>query len=167
MSTVAPSTKQLYNFKGNFKAACLAINQAAGLDDSYLERTVRFVKQKARIEIYLDLGPAANTEERTDETLVYDYFSARLRLRVVTARREDQASALDEVRDIHDEFVCTLFAAYEERLQPFTEALLPYYKVNTIRPLGTRSDVDVAEWADFTDVEFLLEFGIRSTAFPA
>lgn len=167
MSTVAQSTKQLFNFKGNFKEACLAINDAAGLTDSYLERSTEFVKQKARIEINFDLGEAMNQEVlQPGGQTVYDFFNARLRHRVCTARREDQVTAVAGIRDIHDEFVSTLLATYEERLAPFTEALLPYYAVKTIRPLGTRSDLNIAFWEDFTDVEFLIEFGIRSTAWP-
>lgn len=163
----APSRKQVYNFKGNIKSAAQAIIVAAGITDAYLERTNAFIKQNARVEVSFDLGEATNQEILPDQTYVYDWYSGRLRIRIVTARRQNQTSAVPEVRDIHDEFTCTVLTAFEERLQPFTEALLPYYAVKTIRPLGTRSDLDLSYMEDYTDIEFLLEFGIRPGAWPS
>lgn len=108
-----------------------------------------------------------NQETRDSGKRAYDYFSARLRCRVVTSRRQDQALAPDEARDLHETFVAAVLDTFAEEAAPFTEALLPYYAVKKIQPLGTKSDMNVIYFEDFTDVDFLLEFGIRASAWPA
>lgn len=163
----APSTKQIYNFKGNLVAAVRTILVAAGWDEVRLERETAKLKQAIRQEISFDLGEAQNEAVLPDGSHVYDFYPGRLRIRITSARRPDQASALAGVRDLHDQFVCEALDALEERKAPFTTDNLPYYAVKTIRPLGTRSDLDLQFLEDFTDVEFFLEFGIRSTAWPA
>lgn len=163
----APSTKQIYNFKGNFVAATKSILEATGMTDVYLERTLSALKSNARKEITFELGEAINESALPNGEHVYDFFAARLRIRIVTARRADQSSPVAEIRDLHDQFTCEVLAAFEEREAPFTTSNLPYYAVKTIRPLGTRSDLDLTFLEDFTDIDFEIQFGIRSDAWPA
>lgn len=166
MSTAAPDTKAIYNFKGNFDKATCQVLSAAGCDALFLERGLKLLKLSGRIELTFDLGEALNTHTLPDGSQVYDYYNGRLRLRVLTARRQSASFPETGVREIHDQMVCGILDALEERKGPFTEVNLPWYKVNTIRPLGTRSDFNVIDFEDFTDVDFALEFGIRSTAWP-
>lgn len=163
----APSTQVIRNFKGNFRAAVAGILATAGWTDVMLERSSARLKTSARKEITFDLGEALNLETLDTGIRVYDFFSARLRVRIVTARRSDQTHGSDEARDLHESFVADALDLLAEDKSPFTAELLPYYTVKTLRPLGTKSDLDVLAMEDFTDVEFALEFGIRRGAWPA
>ena len=49
----------------------------------------------------------------------------------------------------------------------FTSTNLPYYAVKTIRQVGTQRDLDPRWMEDYTRIEFLVQFGIRSQAWPA
>ncbi len=122
------------------------------------------MKASARKEISFDLGEALNEEVLINGKHVYDFFSARLRVRIVTSRR--QAAPVPEIVDLHDSFVADTLDLLAEEKRPFTEELLPYYAVKTLRPLGTKSDLDIIDREDFTDIDFALQFGIRSTAWP-
>lgn len=163
----ANSTRDLRNFKGHFRAASMLAFQAAGITVAVLERSVAKLKSTVRIETSFDLGEAMNQETRDSGLRVYDYFPARLRHRIVTGRRQGQSAAADEARDLHESFVSSALDIFAEEKLPFTEAILPYYSVTTLRPLGTKSDFDVIYFEDFTDVDFHVEFGIRATAWPS
>lgn len=162
----ATSTKHIYNFKGNFAAATAALLATYGWSDAYIERESRRLKAAVRQEITFHLGEAINEAALADGSHVYDFYAARLLVRIVTARRENQSSPDSALRNLHDQYVAETLDALEERKNPFTEELLPYYAVKTIRPLGTRSDLDLTFFEDHTEIEFALQFGIRSTAWP-
>lgn len=164
MSATAASTKDLRNFKGHFRAAARVLINAAGWDDAVLERELKKLSAVARKEISFDLGDAFNQETLENGLRVYDSFAARLRVRVVTSRR--QAAPIPEIVDLHDRFVADVLDLFTEERNPFTEAILPYYGVITLRPAGTRADLDVLEREDFTDIDFALQFCIRSSAWP-
>jgi hypothetical protein len=160
----ASSTKDLRNYKGHFRAATRSLLDAAGWSDAVLERTLTKLSARARREISFDLGEALNEEVLPNGLHVYDYFPFSLRVRVVTARR--QAAPDPEIVDLHDRFVAEVLDLFAEEKRPFTEALLPYYAVKMLRVGGTRSDLDLIEREDYTDVLFNGQFGIRSSAWP-
>lgn len=166
MPTIAPTTEDIRNFKGHFRRATKSILEAGGWNASALERAMKVMQASVRQEITFDLGETMNEATLDSGTHVYDYFVARLRIRIVTSRRQNQSFAGDEARELHEKFVSQTLDLLAEEKKPFTEQLLPYYAVKTIRPMGTRSDFEILYFEDFTDVDFGLEFGIRSTAWP-
>lgn len=162
-----PTTRQIRNFKANFRSATLAILTTAGITDVYLERSLAKLKKTARLEVTLDLGEALNEEVLPTGIHVYDFFAARLRIRVVTARGPLEFAPAHEAADLHEGFVADVLDLFAEEKAPFTAELLPYYTVKTLKPLGTKSDLDLVYGEDYTDVDFFMQFGIRSTAWPA
>ncbi len=162
----ALTTRDLRNFKGHFRVAVRTILEAAGWSDVVLERASAKLRAAARKEIAFDLGGVLNEETLPTGTHVYDFFAARLRVRIVTARRTDESFPGADATDLHERFVSEALDLLAEEKNPFSEALLPYYAVKMIRPAGTRSDFDPIYFEDFTDVDFELQFGIRSSAWP-
>lgn len=162
----ASSTRDLRNFKAHFRRATAAILVQAGVDQVALERALARLKTRARLEITFDLGEALNVATLPSGAHVYDFFAARLRIRVVTGRGQTQAAPLQEAADLHEQIASTVLDCMAEENSPYSAALLPYYSVKTIRPVGTRSDLDINYLEDYTDIDFHLEFGIRSDAWP-
>lgn len=166
MSTQATNTAVIRNFKGNFRAATREILNTAGWTDVVLERSMARLKATARKEVTFHLGQQANVETLPSGLQVADYFAARLRIRIVTSRRQDQSYPGDEAHELHENFVADALDIFAYEKAPYTEALLPYYAVKPLVTLGTNSDLDILHFEDFTDIDFAIEFGIRSTAWP-
>lgn len=167
MPTQASSTRELRNFKGQFRSATLAILRSGLAVPVDLERGLERLKCSVRTEIAFDLGPALDQQTLPSGKKVYDFFAATLRVRIVTGRKQNQSFPGDEATDLHEIFSSNAMDLLAEEKDPFTEALLPYYAVKTIMPQGSKSDLDVLYFEDFTDIIFGLQFGIRSTAWPA
>ncbi len=98
---------------------------------------------------------------------IYDFFNGRLSIRIVTERPGDQASLISGVSSLHEEWCAGVRVALQERNTPFTATNLPHYSVQTIRQQGTQRDLDPRWLEDYTRIDFLIQFGIRSTAWPA
>lgn len=162
----APSTEKLYDFKTNFAVATAKILAASGFTQEYLERQCARLQATLRYEISFDLGEALNEEPLANGDHVYDFYAATLRIRIVSARRPKPAGLGTELRELHDLFVARTLAQFEERRHPF-DALLSWYAVKMIRPLGTGSGFDPLYAEDYTDISFALQFGIKSDAWPA
>lgn len=156
---------QIYAFESNFERAVQSVLHAAGLLDSYIQGA-DVTLPYSRIEITFESGEAINQAILTDRSLVYDFFDGRLTLRIVTVRPEDQPSLISGVRSLHEEWCARVRALLEERAEPFTTTNLPYYTVRTIRQTATRRALDTKWLEDFTQLEFQLQFGIRSDAWP-
>lgn len=161
----AQNVKQITNFNGNFQAAVQSILKAAGYADTFIERG-RAELPESRIEVSFSLGEAMNETQLRNGDLEYDFFSGRLRLRIVTVRPDDQPSLLPGVDGLHSEWSAGILATFRESQKPFTAANLPFYTVRTIRPLSVTPDLDPRWLEDFTAIELHIEFGIRADAWP-
>lgn len=161
----ATSKIQIYAFENNFERAVEQVLDAAGIP-AFIEKT-RETLPATRVEITFASGEAINEAVLENREQVYDFFNARLTLRIVTERPEEQPSLISGVASLHEEWAAQVRAALEERAVPFTTANLPYYTVTTIRQLGTARDLDPRWLEDYTRIEFLVQFGIRSDAWPA
>jgi hypothetical protein len=73
MTGTATTLKQVYNFKGQFNAAALAIIEAAGLTVA-TERDNESLPP-SRIEVSFDMGEP-NDQTQVGAQMVYDYFEA-------------------------------------------------------------------------------------------
>lgn len=161
----AQSEKQVYAFEGNFELATRAVLQAAGYNETLIQG-MNVSLPPTRIEVIFALGEALNEAVLLNEDKIYDYFNARLVLRICTERTMDKPSLIDGVLNLHEEWAAGVRTALQERKKPFNETNLPYYHVNTIRPTGSQRDFDVRFLEDYTRLEYLIEFGIRSDAWP-
>ena len=162
----ATSKVQIYNFEDNFERAVQSILAAAGFLDSYIQGANKTLPE-SRIEITFAAGEAINQAVLENRDLVYDFFNARLSLRIVTVRPDDQPSLVSGVSSLHEQWCANVRALFEERASPFTSANLPYYTVTTIRQTATQRDLDPRWLEDYTRIDFLVQFGIRSDAWPA
>jgi hypothetical protein len=162
----ATSKVQIYAFESNFERAVQAVLDGAGMLHSYIQRANDSLPD-SRIEITFAGGEAINEAIMEDRTQVYDFYSGTLVLRIVTIRPEDQPSMIPGVATMHEEWSAHVRALLEERASPFTQVNLPYYTVRTIRPVGTQRDLDPKWLEDYTRMEFAMQFGIRSDAWPA
>lgn len=84
----------------------------------------------------------------------------------MTERPSDQPSLIPGVSSLHEEWCAGVRAALQERNQPFNRTTLPFYSVQTIRPQGTQRDLDPRWLEDYTRLDYLVQFGIRSDAWP-
>lgn len=163
----ATSERQIYNFENAIERATEQILAAAGLPS--LIQGANATLPESRIEIIFATGQALNEAiyplDPAQE--IYDFFDGRLSLRIVTIRPETQPSLLPGVSTLHEEWASAVRVLLQERLSPFTVANLPYLAVKTIRPLSTTRDFDPRWIEDYTRVEYLVQFGIRSDAWPA
>lgn len=157
---------QIYAFESNFEKAVQSVLHTAGLLDSYVQGA-DVTLPESRIEITFESGEAINQAIMTDRSLVYDFFDGRLTLRIVTERPIEQRSLIPGVANLHEEWCARVRALFEERAGPFTTTNLPHYTVRMIRPVGTQRDLDPKWLEDFTRLEFQVQFGIRSDAWPA
>lgn len=161
----AQDEKQLFNFNENFQRAVKSILATAGYHDAFIERSNQELPE-SRIEVSFALGEALNECARPDGSHEYDYFAGRLALRIVTFRPMEQPSLLPGVDSLHSEWAAAVLALMRLSKRPFTAENLPFYTVNTLRPLGTTADMETQWLQDFTRIEFAVEFGIRSDAWP-
>ena len=161
----AQSKKQVYAFEDAFETAAAGVMKAAGFYDSLISGANETLPE-SRIEIMFVLGETLNEAVLINGQHVYDYFNASLRLKLVTVRPRDQPSLLPGVSNLHAEWLGGIRTAFEERVRPFNETNLPWYKVNTIRSSGSARDFDARWFEDFSTLSFLIEFGIRSDAWP-
>lgn len=161
----ATSKIQIYAFESNFERAVEQVLDAAGVP-AYVEKNSESLPA-THVAITFASGEAINLAVLPNHEEVYDFFNARLTLQITTERPEDQPSLISGVASLHEEFAARVRAALEERANPFTTANLPYYAVKTIRQLGTARDIDPRWLVDYTRIEFLVQFGIRSDAWPA
>jgi hypothetical protein len=161
----ASSTKELFAFENHFERAVESILKAAGYP-AVFTTAAQGVLPESRLEVTFSLGDTLNEHTLDSGQRVYDYFNASLQIRVCTERPADRPSLIPGVARLHEEFCAGVRAALEERDDPF-DGLLPYYEVRTIRPRPTSRGLDTRWLEDFTQLEFLVEFGIRSDAWPA
>lgn len=163
----ASNERQIYNFENAIERATESVLSAAGLpaliqggNDSLPE---------SRVEIIFAAGQALNEAiyPLDPDQQIYDFYDGRLTLRIVTVRPEAQPSLLPGVSTLHEEWSAAVRVALQERKSPFTTSNLPYLAVKTIRPIATTRDLDVRWLEDYTRLEFLVQFGIRSDAWPA
>lgn len=162
----ATSKTQIYAFESNFEKAVQSVLQGAGLLDTFIQGASVDLPD-SRIEVMFATGEAINQAVLEDRSQVYDFFNAALILRIVTTRPDDQPSLIPGVQSLHEEWCARVRALFEERAQPFTRTNLPYYSVQTIRQTGTQRDLDPKWLEDFTRLDFAVQFGIRSDAWPA
>lgn len=168
----AENLTQLFAFESAIEAATRSILQAAGLPDTYVSQGTDNLPP-AYIEVTFSPGPAINQAVRlvgteSVETLDYDFYDGQLTLRIVTPRTDDQPVLPAGVATMHESWAAGVRVALREAAAPFTEARLPYHAVKTIRPLGTERGLEPPPiLQDFTRLDFALQFGIRSTAWPA
>ena len=162
----ASNIKQVLNFDNNIEAATRGVLVAGGYGDSFIAGIEQELPP-SRIEIMFQTGEAMNEAILPSGQHVYDFYAGLLTVRIVTFRPDDQPSLLAGVSTLHSEWAAGVRALLQERATPFTEANLPYYAVKTIRPRGTIRDLDAKWLEDYTRLEFSLEFGIRSDAWPA
>ena len=162
----ASNIKQVLNFDNNIEAAVRAVLVAGGYGDSFIAGIEQELPP-SRIEIMFQTGEALNEAALPSGDHVYDFYAGTLTVRIVTFRPDDQPSLLEGVSTLHSEWAAGVRALLQERAAPFTETNLPYYAVKTIRPRGTIRDLDAKWLEDYTRLEFAVEFGIRSDAWPA
>lgn len=164
----ATDERQIYNFEEAIERAAQSVLAAAGYDATYIQGQ-RDSLPPSRIEITFATGQALNEAVHPlDPTAtVYDFFDGRLVFRIVTERPEAQSSLLSGVATLHEQWAAGVRALFQERRSPFTTTNLPYLAVKTIRPIGTVRDLDPRWLEDYTRVEFLVQFGIRSDAWPS
>jgi hypothetical protein len=163
----AESELQLYAFEGNFELATRTVLNAAGLSDVLIERA-NITLPESRIEVTFAAGDAINEFTRLDGRKDWDFFSnCRLSLRIVTVRTADQpANLLPGVIDLHETWAAGVRVALQESRFPFNAETLPFYSVQTLRPAGSARDLDARFMEDFTRLDYFIEFGIRSNAWP-
>lgn len=172
MPTQATDLVQLFAFESALEAATRSILQAAGLPDTYVTQSNAELPP-SYIEVTVQPGSGINEAVRTvgtDSTQVFDYdfYDATLTLRIVTQRTDDQPVLPSGVATQHEAWAAGVRVALREAANPYTEARLPYHAVKTIRPLGTERGLEPPPFLqDFTRLDFALQFGIRSTAWPA
>ena len=163
----ATSEKQVFNFDNNFEQAARAVLVAGGYADAFIEGAQSADLPPSRIEVSFAAGEALNEAALLNGDHVYDYYSGRLTLRVVTFRPEDQPSPIAGVSNLHSEWSAAVRYLFQERRAPFNSVNLPFYSVQAIRPLATTRDLDPKWLEDYTRLEFAVEFGIRADAWPA
>jgi hypothetical protein len=161
---------QLFNFEYNFERAVESILDAGGYSARTFIQGSRATLPESRIEITFASGQAINQAlyplDPSQE--VYDFFDGRLSLRIVTVRDAETGPSLTPgVGPMHEEWAAAVRMLLQERREPFTATNLPYYAVKTIRQIGTQRDLDPRWMEDFTRIDFLIQFGIRSQAWPA
>ncbi len=161
----ATDIKQIFNFENAFEIATQAVLNAAGYHDAFIQGG-NATLPPSRIEITFATGEAMNETALQNGQHVYDFFSGMLTIRIVTIRPDDMPSILSGVTDLHSQWAAGVRAALQERVSPYTTSNLPWYAVKTIRPRATTRDLDPRWLEDFTKLEFYVEFGIRSTAWP-
>jgi hypothetical protein len=165
--------KQLYAFESNIEQATKQILQAAGYFNTLIEGA-NVSLPDSRFEVTFVTGEAMNEAVRLNGDHVFDYFAGRLSVKIVTVRPMDQPSLLPGVVTLHEEWAAGVRAALiwaegqtaAARQCPFTPAILPFYAVKTVRPVGGKRDLDPRWLEDFTFLDFAIEFGIRSDAWP-
>lgn len=162
----ATDTKQIFNFENAFERATRAVLQAAGYEDTFIQGANQTLPE-SRIEVMFSTGEAINEAVLENSDHVYDFFSGILSVRIVTVRPEDQASLISGVGDLHSEWAAGVRVALQERVSPYTTSNLPWLAVKTIRPRATTRDLDPRFLEDYTRLDFYVEFGIRSTAWPS
>jgi hypothetical protein len=164
----ASSEIQIYSFENNIERAVQSVLGAAGLLDVFIQGANATLPE-SRIEIMFSSGEAMNESTYPLDTTqhIYDFFSGRLQLRIVTVRPDNQPSLVAGVSNLHEEWCANVRKILQERNSPFTASNLPYYAIKTIRPLGTQRDLDPRWLEDYTRLDFLIEFGIRSDAWPS
>lgn len=167
MPTTATDEKQIFNFEYNFERAVESILEGAGYLQTFIQGANETLPP-SRIEIVFASGEATNEAiyPRDPDKTVYDFFNGRLSLRIVTVRPDDQPSLIPGVGRLHEEWASAVRVKLQERLSPFNEANLPYYAVKTIRQQATARDFDPRWMEDFTRIDFFIQFGIQSTAWP-
>lgn len=161
----AQSKKQIYAFEENFEVAVRSVLDKAGLLNLLITGQSDSLPE-SRLEILFVLGETLNQATLPNGEHVYDFFNAKLTMRIVTTRPTDQPSLLPGVGMLHSEFAAGTRVALEERLKPFNVENLPWYGVQTIRPAGSARDLDPRWLEDYTRLDYLIEFGIRSNAWP-
>jgi hypothetical protein len=161
----AQSVRQILNFNENWQRATRDVLNAAGYCDSFIERS-NCDLPRSRIEVSFATGEALNECVLANGDHEYDFYSGRLKIRIATFRPDDQPSLLPGVGSIHSEWSAATLDLLRESQRPFTTENLPYYAVKTIRLLSVNPDLDPRWMEDFTEIEFYVEFGIRSDAWP-
>jgi hypothetical protein len=164
----ATDERQVFNFEHNIERAVEAVLEGAGYSSAYIQGA-NATLPPSRIEVTFASGQAINqaTYPLDPDQEVYDFFDGRLSLRIVTERPGDQPSLIPGVGQLHEEWSAAVRWLLQERKNPFTTANLPYYAVKTIRQAGTARDLDPRWMEDYTRIDFLIQFGIRSDAWPA
>lgn len=156
---------QVYAFESNFEVATRTILEGRGLYATLIQGA-NVSLPESRLEIIFTLGETLNQATMPNGEHVYDFFNAKLSLKIVTARPSDSPSFIPGVTTLHEEWAAGVRVALEERAKPFNLQNLPYYNVQTIRSSGSKRDLDPRWLEDFTTLDYLIEFGIRSDAWP-
>jgi hypothetical protein len=163
----ATSEIRLFNFEYNFERAVEGILEGAGYLSTYIQGANETLPE-SRIEVTFATADATNEAiyPLDPDQTVYDFYNGRLTLRIVTVRPDDGPSLLVGVGRLHEEWAAGVRVQLQERKNPFTKTNLPYYAVKTIRPMNTQRDLDPRWLEDYTRLEYLVQFGIRSDAWP-
>ena len=163
----ATDERQIFNFEHNFERAVESILEGAGI--TAMIQGANESLPESRVEITFAAGEALNTSLHPSDPdqLIYDFFYGTLTLRVVTVRPDDRPSLIPGVGQLHEQWAAAVRQLLQERLNPFTTTNLPYYAVKTIRPQASARDLDPRWMEDYTRLNFAIEFGIRSDAWPA
>ena len=159
----AENEKQIWNLIGVIEAAAARILEAAEVPTVLLPRA-NAALPSSRLEVSFTPGEATNQHTLADGRKVYDYFEGgELRIRLATERPETRASLIPGVGDLHAEFLAAVLEAFDESRRPFDD-LLPFHYVNTVRPGRHQRDLDSRFLEDFTELRFVVDVGVKETA---
>jgi hypothetical protein len=164
----AETTAQLLSIETAIEAATRTILDSAGLHENYLPRSADSLP-RSYIEITATLGEAINQGIHASgdtQYLDWDYYQALLQIRLLTERAPENPTLPTATSQLHTTWLGGVRAALLESTCPYTEALLPYHAINMIKPLNTTRDLEPNFLHDITTLEYQLQVGIRSEAWP-
>jgi hypothetical protein len=170
----ATNLEELLDFEGQFERAAQAILVAVGIS-AYIDQ------QKLKLPllnagVMFDVGPATEALQQIPKPASWPaglaapqeffQYDGQLEFRVECGRdvnstiTPDVDTALSAAR-------AKIRANFMLSVNPFNSTVLPFYRVSTIRPMGTSSGFEPVRNVDFTSLRFALRWVIDPACYPA
>ncbi|MBM3758410.1 MAG: hypothetical protein FJW38_31110 [Acidobacteria bacterium] len=152
----APNVAELYKYEESLEAAFVTILSAA---------SVTAVKQRNSatvaapyVAIQLQAGTATGRMKYYNSKPLYDAWSATLQTTIVTERLQNDAS--------HSTFRAKVRELLYDAQAQITTDNLPYHAVTKFFEGSSSPQVEEENNHDVTVIQWVMEFQIRSTAWP-
>jgi hypothetical protein len=167
----APSYDEIYDIEGAIEEACKTVLPLFGVLQPVFAQQDSEELPDERVDVQLRLGGETGHRgiiDKAEGEFARDAWDATLEFTVYTRRTKAGAGGLPERVDkkVHRGAVARVRHACEYFADAFTEQVLPYHVLSSIRTQGVEPQVNVDDEFDASVLTFAVVVSVRTGAWP-